>query len=448
MRLALALLLAACSVERAPRDAPCRFNSDCADALVCANGVCRAECAEARDCERDWTCGPSGSPRVRACLPPASPVLCAYDSECPTNARCIERQCRSECLEDRDCPDGTCVEGVCTAPIENPADAGMTGALDAGACPLTCGSRCVDPMTDPNHCGACGNGCSPTEGCMNGVCTGCAPGLSGCGTECVDFGSDSENCGGCGVRCSYACRNGMCSPSNDQCSAPLELMLDDEGPTIYRELDTFAQPDVPHCNDASAVDTFYVIRPTRTEIVYLSASGTASGGHLVRKLEADCPSSPMACPRDTCDPNDTAEWLGILAPGDHYFMVEGNVDELYVEHVPIDDIPATPLPRGMNVLSGDLSTAPISTGCGVTGNTHAYYWAGCVFDTGMFTATSCGSASAHALTLAYGDLPMRPTCGTPCGDDSSISVPLTTTTALYVLFVRGTGSYAITATRP
>jgi len=39
--------------DRGPQ---CVFNSDCAEALVCSNGACRAQCRQDRDCYSGWVC--------------------------------------------------------------------------------------------------------------------------------------------------------------------------------------------------------------------------------------------------------------------------------------------------------------------------------------------------------------------------------------------------------
>ncbi|WP_281291527.1 DUF4215 domain-containing protein [Myxococcus llanfairpwllgwyngyllgogerychwyrndrobwllllantysiliogogogochensis] len=37
---------------------------------------------------------------------------------------------------------------------------------------LVCGESCVDPNTDNNHCGGCGNVCAQGKSCVSGVCVG------------------------------------------------------------------------------------------------------------------------------------------------------------------------------------------------------------------------------------------------------------------------------------
>jgi hypothetical protein len=97
-----------------------------------------------------------------------------------------------------------------------------------GQCEIVCepgyyncdGLRCSDLLSDPLHCGACGNACGPGEGCVNGQCVGgpgggCPAGLTDCGGVCVDLSSDANNCGACGLPCAFQggwglCCNGMC----------------------------------------------------------------------------------------------------------------------------------------------------------------------------------------------------------------------------------------------
>jgi hypothetical protein len=67
------------------------------------------------------------------------------------------------------------------------------GARDANACPgatVACGSQCVDPTTDPNHCGSCTTECAtPLHGaaaCIDAQCkVACDPGYEACGLTCI-----------------------------------------------------------------------------------------------------------------------------------------------------------------------------------------------------------------------------------------------------------------------
>ncbi|MHC4947798.1 MAG: hypothetical protein ACYTG1_06000 [Planctomycetota bacterium] len=51
------------------------------------------------------------------------------------------------------------------------AEAGPEAGV--AACPgdlVNCGGACVDPATDPSHCGACGNVCPAGTTCVAGAC--------------------------------------------------------------------------------------------------------------------------------------------------------------------------------------------------------------------------------------------------------------------------------------
>lgn len=75
----------------------------------------------------------------------------------------------------------------------------------AEGCPdgtFECDGRCVDLLSDPDHCGNCATRCPRPEGavaqCIDAECSLTCPGLGG---RSVDFDNDPENCGRCGNRC-------------------------------------------------------------------------------------------------------------------------------------------------------------------------------------------------------------------------------------------------------
>ena len=72
-------------------------------------------------------------------------------------------------------------------------DAGPDAEPDGAACVaprLMCGARCIDPRSDPGHCGLCDHVCGPREDCEDGVCGGepCRDGLHNGDEEGVDCG--------------------------------------------------------------------------------------------------------------------------------------------------------------------------------------------------------------------------------------------------------------------
>ncbi len=87
-----------------------------------------------------------------------------------------------------------------------------------------CGGTCVNPSSDPVHCGACGTACGEGESCQAGACSGATP-CDGCGVAdvCTDFATNDEHCGTCGNACpaDRACRGGQCAPlATDVTSKP------------------------------------------------------------------------------------------------------------------------------------------------------------------------------------------------------------------------------------
>ncbi len=113
---------------------------------------------------------------------------------------------------------------------------------------LACGDACVDPDSDPQHCGECGEDCGPggscvagdcidacgdacdryTEVCAVGTCM-CRVGFTACGDTCVDLQTNASFCGECDEDCldepgeTYVCETGQCyedvecSPGLTQC---------------------------------------------------------------------------------------------------------------------------------------------------------------------------------------------------------------------------------------
>src|SRR5690606_40732022 len=74
----------------------------------------------------------------------------------------------------------------------------------AGA--LECDGQCVDPKTNRDHCGGCGNACEEGRVCEEGLCA-CPQGSIECEGACVDPQTDPAHCGACGNACEekHAC---------------------------------------------------------------------------------------------------------------------------------------------------------------------------------------------------------------------------------------------------
>jgi len=77
---------------------------------------------------------------------------------------------------------------------------------EPAACPaplLACGEGCVDPRSDPAHCGDCSTACGPGQACLSGGCVATCEGAGGtlCGGQCVSLASDDAHCGACDHGC-------------------------------------------------------------------------------------------------------------------------------------------------------------------------------------------------------------------------------------------------------
>jgi len=134
--------------------------------------------------------------------------------------------------------------GGCVDPQTNPAHCGACGtvcnpsseACRAGVCtPLVtctgsqslCGGGCVDTQTDRNNCGTCGTACTETQTCTAGACVAtmtCPTGQTACGMTCVDTATSTANCGSCGAACGTgetcmggACQLPMCPSGETRC---------------------------------------------------------------------------------------------------------------------------------------------------------------------------------------------------------------------------------------
>jgi hypothetical protein len=129
---------------------------------------------------------------------------------CGTGERCLGGACVDEAVDPTTLPDLPDV----------PADAGTDAGSDAGACSppyVDCGTAgetlCVNILSNPEHCGGCGDSCSGGLVCSAGDCAlECDPGLENCDGACVDLDTDRDHCSACHVPCglSYVCRGGAC----------------------------------------------------------------------------------------------------------------------------------------------------------------------------------------------------------------------------------------------
>jgi hypothetical protein len=132
------------------------------------------------------------------------------------------------------CPaDQTCFQNACVG------DCVVAGGL-------VCGTACVDPASDDQNCGGCGQTCPGGQFCYNGACIiACPTGLTACAnalgtTYCVDLQGDLRNCGRCGASCSAGqyCIDGGCASAGVICPANQTICAVDGGGVICADLNT------------------------------------------------------------------------------------------------------------------------------------------------------------------------------------------------------------------
>ncbi|MCS6799358.1 MAG: MopE-related protein, partial [Myxococcota bacterium] len=179
----------------------CRYACNPPDRVVanaCVDGVC--------DC--------TSQPGISACA--AGETCCLPAAGCRQLATDFFHcgRCNVPCQATAN----RCVGGTCRCGARPSCDTGQLCCPPLGA-PADAGS-CVDPRTDPNHCGTCGNVCGPRMSCIDRRCQCNAPyadcdGNQATGCE-IDPTVDLDHCGGCGRRCrrtnaTARCTGGVCS---------------------------------------------------------------------------------------------------------------------------------------------------------------------------------------------------------------------------------------------
>ncbi len=111
-------------------------------------------------------------------------------------------------------------------------DSGGDEPLECTGPEIECGGACVDPTSNPLHCGDCDVVCSGGEVCSGGTCTTeCANGLTECDQACVDTQTDERYCGDCTTACGAdeTCEAGNCEPNEpiepptSACTPPITL---------------------------------------------------------------------------------------------------------------------------------------------------------------------------------------------------------------------------------
>ena len=140
--------------------------------------------------------------------------------------------CGIACAPDEWCEWGHCTSGddPCASVTCGAHEQCIWGECFCSPGHALCGGVCRDVVNDEDHCGDCDHPCEAGERCVAGTCQvenagACVPGcesaevccaVTGFDPECVTenaFLSNPEHCGGCGQRCvtDEACHQGHCA---------------------------------------------------------------------------------------------------------------------------------------------------------------------------------------------------------------------------------------------
>ncbi len=105
---------------------------------------------------------------------------------------------------------------------------------------LVCSNSCINPQTDSNNCGACGNVCTGSSICSSGMCRpSCQVSETLCSDTCVDIQTDPNNCGACGQVClaNQSCTAGSCVATGNN-GVMLSIMSN-----FWGRMDSFRHPN-------------------------------------------------------------------------------------------------------------------------------------------------------------------------------------------------------------
>lgn len=190
----------------------------CPSGDVECNGLCTDLSFDDQDC---GACGHACDPGL-VCI--GGQCECADVGQALCNGACIDvasdrnncGNCGTVCATGEDCVGGTC-QAPCDACHERVNGVCVLTDLDKT---LVCNGICVDPKTDPNNCGSCGNVCLGADTCQNGVCTGggCPVQWHSCG---VSYPHVSDVCCLNGNQCCIGGRNTSCYGDGTCCVTDL-----------------------------------------------------------------------------------------------------------------------------------------------------------------------------------------------------------------------------------
>jgi len=203
----------------------------CPVGAICDQGHCRAEaegCSSGSLCDRGCidvsedarncgacgqACAPEGSCAAGVCSCPGTLAACGDACVDTTSDEQHCGACGQACADTQTCDAGAC---VCAAG-NLLCSSTQLGVVDSSVGTVAGPARCVDPLVDVAHCGACGNACTGGEICDQGSCV-CPEGETSCDGQCADTQSSAEHCGACGNACEggQVCDAGSCACPDGQ----------------------------------------------------------------------------------------------------------------------------------------------------------------------------------------------------------------------------------------
>lgn len=186
----------------------CRASAEgCSTGLVlCGSGCFDLSSTDEHCGACDTACPAEAECEASACACPGQLSACgaACVDTLTDSANC--GACGQRCLDAQ-----TCESGECRCPPGTLQCTSATLGVSDGALTPTSSEACVDPSSDPRHCGGCGIVCSGGQLCEGGACM-CPSEQTLCGDGCVDTATSQDHCGSCGNACAdgFVCSAGSC----------------------------------------------------------------------------------------------------------------------------------------------------------------------------------------------------------------------------------------------